>query len=299
MRIIDALLKQIRGQQGNGEAPVQPSLFPEGHFYSPVPNLVDVRAREHRIWQRRDHLPGLELNSIAQIDLLRNAFSLFSGEIHFPTRASNDPTIYFYDNDQFPALDAEVLYCMLRHLAPRRMIEVGSGFSSLVTASVNRSALRNSLHFTCIEPFPRQFLQDGVPGISDLLVKPVQDVDLSFFGQLGKDDILFIDSSHVSKIGSDVNFLLLDVLPRLATGVYVHLHDIFLPDEYPREWMIEEGRHWNEQYLVQAFLQFNRCFEVVWAAHFMATRHRHAVRQVFPRFPSLGGGGSLWLRRVQ
>src|SRR5262249_31007940 len=151
-----------------------------------------------------------------------------------------------------------------------------------------------ALRFLCIEPYPRQFLIDGVPGISDLVRHKVEDVPLQFFDSLQAGDILFIDSSHVSKAGSDVNYLFFEVLPRLASGVLVHIHDIFLPDEYPKIWVIDQGRNWNEQYLVRAFLQFNAEWEIIWAAHFMGTRHTAAVQAVFPRYPQDGGGGSLW-----
>jgi len=111
-------------------------------------------------------------------------------------------------------------------------------------------------------------------------------------------DILFIDSSHVAKVGSDVNYLFFEVIPRLKPGVMVHFHDVFLPDEYPKVWVIDEGRNWNEQYLLRAFLQFNTSWEVMWSAHFMGTRHRAAVQMTFPRYPALGGGGSFWIRRL-
>lgn len=275
----------------------QPSLFQEGHFYSPVPDLADIRARQDVIWAPRRTLPAISFNEDAQLALLAGPLARYATEISFPVQATGDPTVYFYRNDQFPVLDAEVLYCLLRHLQPRRMIEIGSGFSSLITAHVNREHLSGELHFTCIEPFPRQFLRDGVPGITDLLVRKVQDVEPEYFDPLGENDILFIDSSHVSKVGSDVNYLFFEVLPRLKPGVYVHIHDVFLPAEYPKRWVIDEGRHWNEQYLVRAFLQFNFAFEIVWAGHLMSKYHPDAVRRVFPRFPDLGGGGSLWLRR--
>lgn len=124
---------------------------------------------------------------------------------------------------------------------------------------------------------------DGVAGITRLVKQKVEDVDLAFFDAFEENDLLFIDSSHVSKAGSDVNYLFFEVLPRLKPGVVVHIHDIFLPDEYPKVWVIDQGRNWNEQYLLRAFLQFNREWEILWAAHFMGTRHTMAVQQTFPR----------------
>jgi hypothetical protein len=272
-------------------------LFPIGHFYSPIADSDDIRARESVIWSREDEMADIDLNVSAQIELL-NRMKAYTGGIAYPVERQPDQTTYFYANDQYPVLDAEFLYAALCLFRPRTMIEVGSGFSSLITADVNRRILNRQMDFTCIEPYPRQFLIDGVDGITQLVRKKVEDVELSFFDRLDQGDILFIDSSHVSKVGSDVNYLFFKVLPRLKKGVMVHVHDIFLPDEYPKTWVIDEGRNWNEQYLVRAFLQGNKGWEIMWAAHFMGSRYASAVQDTFPRFPSLGGGGSLWLRRM-
>jgi Methyltransferase domain len=275
-----------------------PQLFPPGHFYSPVVNPADLLSQADRVWSRQDTLPGIDLNAPAQLELLRE-LSRVTTSIDYPVEDPGDQSTYFYKNDQFPVLDAEFLHASLVHRRPRTMIEIGSGFSSLITAKVNRELLGNQLDFTCIEPYPRQFLLDGVSGITRLVPKKVEDVDPAFFNRLGADDILFIDSSHVVKTGSDVNYLFAEILPRLKVGVLVHIHDIFLPDEYPRDWVLNQGRNWNEQYLLRAFLQFNASFSIVWAARFMATRYPTAVQATFPRFPELGGGGSFWIRKIR
>jgi hypothetical protein len=272
-------------------------LFPIGHFYSPIADPIDIRARENRIWMQNDYMPGIDLSIQDQMSLLRK-FKPYTSSINYPAEQPENPITYFYENDQYPVLDAEFLYAALCHFRPKSMIEVGSGFSSLITADVNRRMLGLNLDFSCIEPFPRQFLIDGVEGITRLVRQKVEDVELSFFNQLDSGDILFIDSSHVSKVGSDVNYLFFEILPRLKKGVMVHVHDIFLPDEYPKTWVIEQGRNWNEQYLLRAFLQFNRDWKVIWAAHFMGTRYTTAVQDTFPRYPRLGGGGSFWIKRV-
>jgi predicted O-methyltransferase YrrM len=282
------------GPDGGGSA--IPLLFPIGHFYSPIADPEDIRARQDRIWAPVDTMPGIDMRVESQLALLA-ALKAYTGDIEWPVEQPAEPTRYFYGNDQYPVLDAEFLYAALRHFRPKSMIEVGSGFSSLITAEVNRTHFGGALDFSCIEPYPRQFLIDGVEGITRLVRQKVEDVELAFFDRLGAGDFLFIDSSHVSKVGSDVNYLFFEVLPRLRPGVIVHIHDIFLPDEYPKVWVIDQGRNWNEQYLVRAFLQFNFNWDVLWAAHFMGTRHTEAVQRTFPRFPSLGGGGSLWLRR--
>jgi predicted O-methyltransferase YrrM len=274
-----------------------PLLFPIGHFYSPIADPADLRAREARLWASVDTMPGIDLRIGSQLALLAD-LARYTSEIAWPVDKPNSPTDYFYSNDQYPVLDAEFLYAALRHFRPKTVIEVGSGFSSLITAEVNRRHRSGAINFHCVEPYPRQFLIDGVDGITGLVSSRVENVELSFFDQLEAGDLLFIDSSHVSKVGSDVNYLFFEVLPRLRPGVLVHVHDIFLPDEYPKVWVIDQGRNWNEQYLVRAFLQFNTAWEVLWAAHFMGSRHTAAVRATFPRYPQLGGGGSLWLRRA-
>ena len=286
----------------NPTPPIGPAgialLFPVGHFYSPIADPNDIRAREAVIWERRKSMTGIDLQVNSQLALLRE-LAPFTLYIDNPIDQPEDPTVYFYSNDQYPVLDAEFLHAALCYFRPTKMIEVGSGFSSLITADVNRRLLDRSLEFSCIEPYPRQFLIDGVDGISQLVRKKVEEVELTFFDRLEKNDILFIDSSHVTKIGSDVNYLFFEVLPRLKPGVIVHIHDIFLPDEYPKVWVMDQGRNWNEQYLLRAFLLHNRDWEVIWAAHYMGTWHRAAVQKIFPRYPQLGEGGSFWIRRVR
>jgi len=276
-----------------------PLLFPIGHFYSPIANTSDIRARQDKIWAETDSMPGIDLRVEAQVALVRELAPYTAG-IDWPIEQPNDPTRYFYNNDQFPMPDAEFLYAALQHFRPKKLIEVGSGFSSLVTAEVNRRYFGNTIEFSCIEPYPRQFLLNGVEGITQLVRQKVEDVELEFFDRLNAGDILFIDSSHVSKVGSDVNYLFFEVLPRLRPGVIVHIHDIFLPDEYPKNWMIDQGRNWNEQYVTRAFLQFNEHWEVVWSSHFMGTREPAVMAALFPHMPErIGHGSSLWLRRVR
>jgi len=185
-------------------------------------------------------------------------------------------------------------YCMVRHFRPRSIIEVGSGFSSLLLGQA--AAKNKSSQLICIEPFPCEFLRNGFPGLQSLIDKKVQDIDLEFFSQLESGDILFIDSSHTVKIGGDVNYLFLEVLPRLKPGVIVHIHDIFLPFDYPRIWVLDEFRFWTEQYLLQAFLTFNSEFEVLLANSYLRHYHQSDLKTAFPSLTSWGGG-SFWMRR--
>src|SRR5947207_305286 len=183
---------------------------------------------------------------------------------------------------------------MIRHFQPRLIIEVGSGFSSLVLGQAAEKNKNSGL--ICIEPFPGEFLRGGFPGLQSLIEKKVQDIDLEFFSQLDPGDILFIDSSHTVKIGGDVNYLFLEVLPRLKPGVIVHVHDIFLPFEYRRDWVLDEFRFCTEQYLLQGFLTFNSEFEVLMANGYLAHRYMEDLKATFTNSP-WWGGGSFWMRR--
>lgn len=270
--------------------------FPPGHYYSPIPDPDDLLSRADRIWAPRQRLAAVDIELPAQIELLES-LRPYVASIGYPVEACDEPERYFYNNGQFPMLDAEFLFCALCRFRPRKVVEVGSGFSSLVMADVNRRVFGGRMELTCIEPYPRDFLVAGVEGITRLLPSRLQECDPGLFARLEAGDLLFIDSSHVSKAGSDVNFLFFELLPLLKPGVYVHLHDIFLPDEYPKPWVLEEQRSWTEQYLLHAFLMFNRDWRVVWMAHYMGSRHPQAVASVFPRFPALGAGGSFWMQR--
>ncbi len=272
--------------------------FPPGHYYSPVVDPADLQRRDAEIWAPRSSLVGVDMQIPAQLELLQQLGPHVTA-LDYPVEAPPEPDRYFYQNGMFPVLDAEFLFGALCLFKPRRVIEVGSGYSSLVMADANRRVFGSSIDITCIEPYPRDFLVNGVAGITRLVPSRLETLDPAMFEQLAAGDLLFIDSSHVCKTGSDVNFLFFQVLPRLQPGVYVHLHDIFLPDEYPKPWLLQEGRSWNEQYLLHAFLMHNHHWRVVWMAHYLLTRHPQAINSVFPRCPMLGGGGSFWMQRVK
>lgn len=261
------------------------------HFYQPIP---DTQALHETLWTQPSDLLGIDINETKQLDLLRS-FSKFREEYkRFPTKPTAEENQFYLENHLFDGVDALVAYCMVRHFQPRLIIEVGSGFSSLVLGD---AAVRNKdSALICVEPFPRGFLRDGFPGLQSLIEKKVQDIDLNFFSQLHAGDMLFIDSSHTVKIGGDVNYLFLEVLPRLKPGVIVHVHDIFLPFEYRRDWVLDEFRFWTEQYLLQAFLMFNSDFEVLMANSYLNRYHQEGLKAAFPDLPDWGGG-SFWMRR--
>lgn len=270
------------------------------HFYYPIP---DTRTLGDDVWKRRTEMRGIDMKLAAQVALLKTFQENFRAEYDaLPLTPTGQPNEYHLSNRSYGTVDGEVLYCMIRHFKPARMIEIGSGHSTLLAT---RAFLKNAEEgrageFIACEPYPKEFLRRGFPGLTRLIEKPVQEVPLSEFESLGHNDILFIDSSHVLKIGSDVQFEFLEILPRLRPGVIVHLHDIFLPEEYPKSWIMEKQKFWTEQYLLQAFLVCNESFEVLWGSNYMRLTQPEALRQAFTRYdPTQRLPGSFWIRRVK
>jgi hypothetical protein len=272
------------------------------HFYEPIP---DSRTLTPELWSNLSTPPGIELNEETQLDLLRNFANSFRGEYEsFPSEPPPDSRAFFINNTTFESVDAEILYCMIRHFKPSRVIEVGSGFSTLVTAQAiqtNKERHKDyECDFTTIDPHPSGVIEQGMPGSPTVIPRKVQEVPLDFFLTLEANDILFIDSSHMLKIGSDVHYEYLQLLPRIRKGVIVHIHDIFLPAEYPKKWVTEEFRFFNEQYLLQAFLTFNDHFEILWAGSWMHLYYSEELKAAFKSYePHRDWPGSFWMRRTK
>ncbi len=272
------------------------------HFYQPIP---DTQNLPKTLWDTPSTLPGIDMNESMQRNLLRKDFRSFQNEYEqFPTEPAASPSRFHFNNGLFDGIDALLAYCMVRHFQPRLIIEIGSGYSSLLLGEAVAKNAQSKL--TCIEPFPQEFLKSGFPGLHRLIEKKVEEIEVEFFSELNSGDVLFIDSSHTVKIGGDVNYLFLEVLPRLKPGVIVHIHDIFLPFDYRRDWVVDEFRFWGEQYLLHAFLTFNSEFEVLMASSYMAHKYLDDLKAAFPSLENLGtsspnsakwGGGSFWMRR--
>jgi predicted O-methyltransferase YrrM len=274
------------------------TTFPPGHFYSPIPSLVEVHRDEARIFDRsRRELSGVDLNQDGQLNLLEQ-LKQYYGEQPFSAEPSAERR-YCFENNFFSYSDALFLYCMIRFAQPRRIIEIGSGFSSFVMLDTNELFFDNRIRLMFIEPYDdrlRSRLRDKDLEAVEIISKRVQEVELTQFDELSAGDILFVDSSHVARVGSDVNHILFEILPRLAQGVFVHFHDMFYPFEYPKEW-IEEGRFWNEDYFLRAFLQYNSAFKIRIWNQFLGTYYPEKLRESMPLcIKSIGG--SLWLQRV-
>ncbi len=291
---------QLRGDVERKVEPAGDQMWvPAGHFYSPIPSLDEVRRDDERIFRHRDDLPGVDMRDDAQIALLEEFAATYYLTIPFQEKKSGKLR-YFYENGAYSYADAIFLHSMIRHVKPKRIIEVGSGYSSCVTLDTNELFFESAIRCTFIEPYPNTLLSLLKPGEADkldLVPTRLQDVDPALFEELGANDILFIDSTHVSKTGSDVNYLFFDVLPRLAKGVYIHFHDIFYPFEYPPFW-VYEGRSWSEAYVLHAFLQYNNAFEVIVHTDYLAKFHGDKLQALMPKAMK-NTGGSIWLKRVE
>jgi predicted O-methyltransferase YrrM len=271
-------------------------FFPPGHYYSAIPSLEDREAflAQHSL---KPEMRGLNLNAELQLDLLRQ-FRDYYQESPFQDTKSEDLR-YYYINPSYSYTDALTLYSMLRKFKPRRIIEIGSGYSSCVMLDTAERFLDDTVNFTFIEPYPEllhSLIKEQDKKHTILPVK-LQDVDRDIFKSLGKNDILFVDSTHVSKLGSDVNRIMFEILPILQQGVLIHFHDIFWPFEYPSDW-IKKGFAWNEAYILRAFLEFNDSFEILFFASFLHNHHHDWFEENMPLWLK-NSGGNIWLRKTR
>ena len=272
------------------------AAHPGGHFYSPIVDPADAIANAARIWPEPPaDVAGIEFDDASHRHVLETLFPRFYHDFDYPEEGAPDEELaaYYVRNSQFSWLDARALFVLLREWRPSRVIEVGSGYSTLLIADVARRFLGGACSITAIEPYPRPFLSKiGV----ELIEAKVQDVPLAVFDTLERGDVLFIDSSHVAKTGSDVNHLFFEILPRLRPGVRIHVHDVFLPADYPKYWVVDENRSWNEQYVLRALLMYSTRFRVVFGSFNAYARHRDALARALGVAPEATyGGGSLWL----
>ncbi len=291
-------LPYIRGLYSQVQNLKKNACYPPGHFYSPIVSVEDIKNRESDIWKGvdEDFINSIDLNTEEQkafVELLSQYYS------DLPFKRENVKGLrYKFDNGLYSFTDGIILYAIIRHLKPNNIIEVGSGHSSALMLDVNQQFFNNNIDLLFIEPFPDRLyktISENDKTSTTILVKKVQEVDLSYFKKLQKGDILFVDSTHVSKCGSDVNHILFNILPVLNAGVYIHFHDIFYPFEYPKEW-VYKGMNWNEDYILRAFLMYNNDYKIKLFSHYL---HKHHS-SVFENMPLTyeNTGGNLWLEKV-
>jgi len=275
----------------------QSPWLPPGHYFSPFPDLDEIRANEERIFNHDRAVLGIDLRENEQFEILGKIGRIYP-VICFPE--SKAPEFrYYFDNPAYAYSDGIVLHAMLRIIQPRRLIEVGSGYSSAMTLDTNELFFQNRIDVTLIEPYPDLLYSLMKPQDKDHIVviqSRLQELNPSLFEKLGENDILFIDSTHVSKVNSDVNFIFFEILPRLQKGVYIHFHDIFYPFEYIKEW-VYQGRAWQEIYLLRAFLQDNPRYSIEYFQDFMFYKHLDFFKTHLPLCLK-NSGGSFWLKKV-
>lgn len=271
---------------------------PPGHFYSPIPSQTDVEAHLERI-QRKSllvELPAIRMDDRTQLEFLERLKPYYS---QLPFRAGPvEGLLYQFDNPHFSYADASALFCVMNYFRPQRLIEIGSGFSTCVILDTNRVCLGSRTQILSIEPHAK-LLRSLIEKSHDALTiieSKLQDTDLEVFDQLSAGDILFIDSTHICKAGSDVNYVIFEILPRIKSGVIVQIHDIHPAFEYPDVWL-REGRAWNEAYLLRAFLEYNDRFRILLFLSYMQNAHEDWFRHNMPQ-TLLKKGGSFWMEKL-
>jgi predicted O-methyltransferase YrrM len=265
--------------------------YPAGHYYSPVPSEADV-DRHLRARDKADvALPGIDYRPVAQRELLEH-YAAYYRDLPFQETA-HDGLRYHFGQEWFRYADAIFLYAHLRHTQPRTIVEVGSGWSTAVMLDTIERSLHAPVRVICVEPDPdrlRSLLRPGDAQVLQVIQEPVQLADPSVFAQLEPGDLLFIDSSHVLKAGSDLYHLLFGVLPVLPSGVFVHFHDIFSDFDYPDDWL-RMGRSWNEAYLLRAFLCHSSCWRIHFFNAWIGRVHRDWLTERMPLCLKDTGGG--------
>lgn len=266
---------------------------PFNFYESPYPDLINIHNREEFIFQRNKTVADIDFNWNDQIKLLH----IFS-KIPLLAWESNASCglRYYYDNRFFPKGCAHALYFMLQKLRPKRIIEVGSGFSTAVILDTNDRCFNNDMEIVCIEPNPQR-LKSLLTPVDNICIyeKELQNMPIEFFEHLEKDDILFVDSSHIVKFDSDVNYIFFELLPRLKSGVYIHFHDIFYPFIYPKKW-IYEGRSYNEMYLLRAFLMHNTKYKIKLFPDMLVKKGNQEAIELFNNVNDFDNH-SLWIQK--
>ena len=267
-----------------------------GGYYSPIPSMDEIKGYNFNC-PLPEVLPGIDLNAHEQLNLL-DSFEPFYGELPF-TDEKIEGLRFYYKNDYYNYSDAILLYCMIRYLKPQQIVEIGSGFSSSVTLDTNERFMGKSINCVFIEPYPARLeslLKNDDKENITIHKNRLQEIPIEIFGELNKNDILFIDSTHVAKFNSDVNYIFHKILPVLAHGVYIHFHDVFYPFEYPQEWLLE-GRAWNEQYVLRAFLEYNNAFKIVLFNTYLESMYEAKLKSRFPLLYK-NTGGSIWIKKI-
>jgi Methyltransferase domain len=273
--------------------------YPPGHFHSPIPCVAEISRKEAEIFDSAPRrIPAIDLNEDRQLALFQSFKRYYKEQPFLPNK--KEGLRYYFENQFYPYADALILYCMLREIKPRKIIEVGSGYSSGLMLDTNHLFFNDAISCTFIDPFPERLLSlltEDDKTRNKIKQANLQDLDPNLFDELAEGDMLVIDSSHVVKTASDVNYIFFEILPRLKDGIYVHFHDVMYPFEYPREW-VYKGWAWNEAYLLRAFLQYNSAFQIQFFYHFFERFHRDELVEHMPLCLK-SGGASIWIKKCK
>lgn len=274
--------------------------FQSAGYYSPV-NDLDFLWNNRDLWHDRGTPREISWDLDAQLEVVATLSPWVAELRDVPGDAPAGPPVYHWNNDFWTGVDAIAHYGLLRQRRPRRVVEVGSGWSSLLMAQAlrrNESEGTEPASVEQIEPYPREALLSELPDSWKLQTSSLQRADLGVFERLEAGDVCFYDGSHVSRTASDVNWFVFEVLPRLKPGVLIHVHDIFWPDDYPDPWIVDQGQTWNEQYVLQAFLMFNDRFRILFGNSALLRYRQPELSRLFGDAGPLAGGASVWLERV-
>ncbi len=275
--------------------------FQRRDYYSALNDLAFLRENWD-LWHERPLPAGIEWNLDAQLGEIRRIAPYLAEMADVPMAAVEDAPTYRGEIDFWRGADAMVHYGLLRRVKPRRVVEIGAGWSSLQMADAlerNREEGADRAEVDQIEPFPRTALLSALPEHWALHETVLQRADLGLFDALGAGDICFYDGSHVARAASDVVWFFFEILPRLKPGVLVHVHDVFWPADYPDEWIFDRNQTWNEQYVLQAFLMYNELFEPIICNSMLFQRRREALAELFAvTSETQHSGVSVWLRRL-
>jgi predicted O-methyltransferase YrrM len=268
------------------------------HYYSPLPDTRELKAKKH-LFDREHPMHGVDMREGEQWRLLETTLKPYEEEYE-------DAGNGFFGLDErkmpfFAPFNALTLYALIRHYRPKKMIEVGSGMSTRISAAAFAANRREGKpgEFFAVEPYPSEDLRRGFDGLTQTIAKKVEEFPISEFLSLGENDILFIDSTHAVKIFGDVNYLYLSVLPQLKPGVIIHIHDIFFPRDYLPHHFFQWGikQIWQEQYLLQAFLMFNREFRVMLCSSYLHFKGLERLKGLFAWYHPSRCPSSFWMRR--
>ena len=265
------------------------------HFYSPLPDLARL---DEGFWERPRAMHGVELAIDQAIELLTQQLAPHIGEFERPS----DRPGYTFASGSYGIVDAELLYAVVRWLKPKVLLEFGSGASShFIQMAARRNAAEGQpLQHRICDPYP--FTASPLGPVDGAVVTQVraEEVDPELVGELlTAGDVLFVDTTHTVKTGGDVDHIFSAIIPQLAPGVWVHIHDVFLPYEYRRDWVVDEQRLYAEQYLLQAFLAFNSAFRVRLPAMAISRAAPETVARLVPGFSLAARPGAFWIERVE